>query len=98
MKVSEIQAKDVAEYLRFDDPENDEWITRLKPIMDAAKAFIANYTHLSEKELDKYEDIWIAYMVLCQDMNDNRSYYVDKNNVNKVVMAVLDMHQRNLIV
>ena len=31
-------------------------------------------------------------MVLCQDMYDNRSMYVDKNNMNKVVEAVLGMH------
>ena len=47
--------------------------------------------------LDSFEDFYIAIMVLCQDMYDNRSYYVDKTNLNKVVSSVLDMHRRNLI-
>lgn len=47
--------------------------------------------------LDGFEDFWLAVMVLCQDMYDNRSYYVDKSNLNKVVSSILDMHRTNLL-
>lgn len=97
MKVSEITRKDVAEYLKLDDFDIDTELNILDPIMDAAKAFIINYTNLNTDEIDKYEDIWIAYMVLCQDMYDNRNYYIDKGNVNRVVETILSMHRRNLV-
>lgn len=50
-----------------------------------------------EYGLDAFEDFYIAIMVLCQDMYDNRAYYVDSKNLNKVVESVLDMHRINLL-
>lgn len=47
--------------------------------------------------IDAFQDFYIAYMVLCQDMHDNRSMYVDKSNVNKVVESILGMHCVNLL-
>ncbi|UWG96786.1 hypothetical protein LPY66_18195 [Dehalobacter sp. DCM] len=47
--------------------------------------------------LDAYEDFVIAVYVLCQDMYDNRSFYVDKNNINRVVDSILGMHSVNLL-
>ena len=47
--------------------------------------------------IDAYEDFYIAYMVMCQDMHDNRSVYVDSNNANKVVDSILSLHVRNLL-
>ena len=65
--------------------------------MAAAKSYILNYTGLTEAEADEKEDFYIAFMVLCQDMHDNRALYVDKNNTNKVVESVLAMHSVNLL-
>lgn len=50
-----------------------------------------------EYGLDAFEDFYICVMVLCQDMYDNRAYYVDKTNLNKVVSSILDMHRTNLL-
>lgn len=47
--------------------------------------------------IDAYEDLYIAYMVLCQDMHDNRSMYVDSSNANKAVDSILSLHVRNLV-
>ena len=47
--------------------------------------------------IDAYEDLYIAFMALCQDMHDNRSVYVDSNNANKVVDSILSLHVRNLL-
>ena len=44
-----------------------------------------------------HEDLAIAALVLCQDMYDNRSVYVDKNTTNKVVETILGMHCVNLL-
>lgn len=93
MKVSEITTADVSEFLRLDEEDT----SLLTPMMAAAKQFIIDYTGLTEKELDEHEDFYIAFMVLVQDMYDNRSMYVEKAEVNRVVESILFRHRRNFI-
>ena len=93
MKVSEINSDNVAEYLRLDDIPSS-----LDMYISGAKAFVASYPGLTGVELDEHEDITLAIMVIIQDMYDNRSMYVDKSNINKVVESVLNMHRRNLVI
>lgn len=88
MKMSDITVANVAEYLRLDEYTE----SFIQTLLDTAKSFVLDYTGLTAEEADTKENLWIAIMVLCQDMNDNRSMYVDKSNVNKVVEAVLGMH------
>lgn len=92
MVISEITVQDVADFLRLDEADQ-----KLAPMMTAAKQFIMDYTSLSEEELDDHEDFYIAYMVLVQDMYDNRSMYVEKAEVNRVVESILFRHRRNFI-
>lgn len=47
--------------------------------------------------IDAFEEFVIVVYVLCQDMYDNRSLYVDKTNLNKVVDTILGMHCTNLL-
>jgi len=90
-KVSEITTADIAEFIRLGEVSNaDE--KQLQTFLTVAKNYIANYTAL--EDLDEYADLVIAVYVLCQDMYDNRSLYIDKNNPNKVVQTILDMHTR----
>ena len=95
MKVKEIEVDNVVEYLRLDENGYDE--DELEAILNAAKAFIRSYTGLTDEEINTHEDFYIVVMVLCQDMYDNRCMYVDKNNLNKVVDAILGMHCVNLL-
>ena len=106
MKVSEITVNDVANYIRKDDADNlnDVEKKEMQALLSAAKEFISSYTGIPLKSdtlgtetLDNHEDFYIVVMVLCQDMYDNRSYYVEKSNINKVVETILGMHRRNLI-
>ena len=73
-------------------------------MLEAAKSYAENYTGLPLQEtegqedyLDKYQDVTVAILVLCQDLYDNRSMYVEKSNINKVVKSILGMHCRNLV-
>lgn len=95
MKVSEITVNNVVEYLRLEDGEYNE--AEIENLLNVAKQFVKSYTGLTDEEIDKHEDFYIVVMVLCQDMYDNRSYYVDKNNLNKVVETILGMHSVNLL-
>nr|WP_295678784.1 head-tail connector protein [uncultured Lachnoclostridium sp.]DAE05596.1 MAG TPA: head tail connector [Siphoviridae sp. cthL03] len=98
MKVSEVQVNDIIRYTK-EDPENltPQEIQDISNYLVAAKSFIKSYTGLDDEKIDTHEDITIALYVLCQDMYDNRSMYVEKSNVNRVVETILGMHCINLL-
>ena len=94
MKVSTITPEDIANYIRLQEvDEADRKL--LNALITIAKKFITENTGV--KDLDEYDDFLIVVFILCQDMYDNRTLYVDKNNLNKVVETILGMHSRNNI-
>lgn len=102
-KVSEITASNIANYLRLTEVGQNE-LNELELYLKIAKNYIENYTGIpqeSENEeaetLDSYSDFVIVVYVLCQDMYDNRTMYVDGKNINNTVKTILDMHTRNNI-
>ncbi len=95
MKVSEIQLSDIADYLRLEEGQYTE--KELTMMLDAAKNFAQSQTGLDGEGIDKHEDITIAILVLIQDMFENRTMYVEKSNVNKVVDSILGMHRINFL-
>ncbi len=98
MKLSEITVDNLVNYLRLSfDELSEKEIIEIKTFLETAKEFIYSYTGLTPEECDGYEDFTIAVYVLVQDMYDNRCFYVDKSNLNKVVETILNMHRRNLI-
>lgn len=97
-KVSDIDIADIAAYIRVDDYDYNIFETYLK----IAKNYISNYTGIPEtsddaeaETLDSYSDFVIVVYILCQDMYDNRSLYVESKSINKTVQTILDMHTRN---
>ena len=102
-RVSDITIQDVADYLRLTEYEEND----IETYLNIAKNYISNYTGIPEvneddeeedaETLDSYADFIIVVYVLCQDMYDNRSMYVNSGNINKVVQTILDMHTRNYL-
>ena len=97
-RVSEITAENIANYIRLSDYEDEG----LETYLNIAKNYISNYTGIpvesdddEAETLDSYADFIIVVYILCQDMYDNRTMYVDNKNINKVVQTILDMHSRN---
>ena len=96
-KISDITAANIAEYLRIAEPTESE-LEFLQTCKDVAIKYILNYTGiLTAAELDAYTDMIIVLYVLCQDMYDTRTNYIDNSNVNVTVETILGMHQRNLL-
>ena len=93
-KVSDITAADVAEYLRVGDASE---LVTIGNLLTVAKDFISGYTGLSAAEIDTHKEFIIAVFVLCEDMYDNRTLYVDNENLNKVVDTILGMYAVNLL-
>lgn len=93
MKVSEIAVNDVVNYLKLDEYTEME----INTLLASSRSYIKSYTGLNELQIDEHEEFCTVIFVLCQDMYDNRSIYVEKNNVNKVVDSILGMHRTNLL-
>ena len=96
MTFSTLTIADVKNYLRLVETTASE-DALLTSILDSAKHYVLKYTGLSESLANDEPDLVIAVYVLCQDAWDNRAYYVDSNNVNKVVDSILGMHSVNLL-
>ncbi len=100
-KVSDITYQEIADYIRLDVSNDSQVQNELKTYLNIAKEYISNYTGIpiktnnNIKTLDDYPDFIIVVYILCQDMYDNRSMYVDDKNLNKVVQTILGMHALN---
>ncbi len=94
MKVSKITFQEIADYIRLSGVSEEEK-TLLDNLINIAKSFIKENTGV--QDLDEYDDFVIVIFILCQDMYDNRTLYVDKTNLNKVVETILGLHSRNNI-
>lgn len=95
-KVSDITYQDVADYLRLSEVTEEDQNT-LNSLIGIAKTFILKYTGIEEKNMDNYQDFVIVVFVLCQDMWDNRTLYVDRSNLNHVIESILGLHSVNLL-
>ena len=95
-KVSDITAESVAEYLRLDEVTYSE-INTLAMLISIATSYIKNYTGLDDAGVDKYPEFVIVVLILCQDMWDNRTMYVDSKDLNNTVQSILAMHSVNLL-
>ena len=98
MKVSEITNKEISDYLRLEFVDLTEGEKgELNTLLSISKEYIKSYTGLTIAEIDTHEDFVIVVYVLVQDMYDNRTLYIEKNNLNKVVDTILGMHSVNLL-
>lgn len=93
-KISDITASSVADYLRIAEPTESD-TNYINTLLSVAKDYICKYTGIAEDDLDDYTDLIIVVYVLCQDMYDNRSNYVDNDKPNQVVETILGLHTRN---
>lgn len=95
-KVSDITEESVADYLRLDEVTDSE-INTLTTLISIATSFIKSYTGLDDAGVDKYPEFVIVVLILCQDMWDNRTMYVDSKDINNTVQSILAMHSVNLV-
>ena len=95
-KVSDITVTDVTDYLRISEV-TDEDTSLLTTALNVAKQFVMSYTGLDAEGMDAHEDLVIVIYVLCQNMYDDRTYYVDMGNINNVVESILNLHCTNFM-
>lgn len=96
MTVAEITVENVADYLRLSEVSAED-TAFLSSALSISKVFIKDYTGQTEEFVNTSETFVIVVYVLCQDMYDTRTLYVDKTNINKVVESILGMYSVNLL-
>ncbi len=99
MKIKDISLQTICTHIR-EVPENltSEDVALLTAIKTAAINYCSQYTGLSESDLNDYEDITIACLVLISDMWDNRSILAERSSGSNVVIEnILSMHTKNLL-
>jgi len=95
-KVSDITSDDIRNFLRIAElSEEDEKL--ISASLRVSKDFIKSYTGLDDEGMDSHVDLITVVFVLCSDMYDNRAYYIDKSNINKIVESILNLHSINLL-
>lgn len=96
-KISDITAQDLADYIHFDEVLDSDTTQLLNNLLSIAKTFVCQYTGRTPEECDTFPDFVIVILILVQDMYDNRTLYIEKDNLNKVVDCILGMHSVNLL-
>lgn len=93
-KVSDITVENLADYLRLSEVTPED-VKLLQTLLKISKTVITKYT--GRENLDDFPDFVIVVYLLCQDMYDNRTLYVDKGDFNQTVQTILGMHSINLL-
>lgn len=93
MKVSELTAEIIKDFCGISDGDSDNIITVL---ITSARAYIRGYTNLTDEEIDGYEDITYACMVLVNEMYSQREYTISTHRqVSLTVKNILNMYAKN---
>ncbi len=93
MKVSELTPAIIKDFCGISDTDSDDIIAVLIP---SAKAYIRDYTGLTNEQIDEHEDITYACMVLVNDMFTQRDYTLSLHKqVSLTVKTILNMHSLN---
>lgn len=95
MKISDLTIADLKAYCRAEDDEDGIFSI----ILSACKAYIKGQTALTDEQMDEYEDLTIAAMILASDMYDNRSYQQKDTKVtaNLAAKAIIDQYVMHIL-
>ena len=92
MKISELTPQIIAEYVHI-DPDD----LLLTPLKEAAINYAVKYTGHTVTELDAYEDVTIAVLLLISDFYDQRTSHTDKPVNNPAIETILSLHSVNYL-
>ena len=95
MKISKLRIEELKTYCRAEDEDNDVF----EIILASCKAYIRGQTGLTDEEMDRYEDLTVAAMILASDMYDNRTYQQKETKVtaNLAAKAIIEQYCRILL-
>lgn len=93
MKISEITVATLKEWLGISDGEDDI----LSAVLAAAKQKAVSFTGLTLDELEKYEDVSIAIIGICNDFYINNRPDTAQIGMNPMSEMILQMYSENFL-
>ena len=93
MKLSEVTSAKIKAFCGVSDDEDG----MLDICAGAARSYIKNFTGLDDDQIDEYEDITVAYLVLTNDMYSSRDFSSDRASQNPLTAQILALHSVNLL-
>lgn len=95
MKLSELTLAECKAYCRAEDEEDGIFAI----LLAACKAYIKGQTALTEEQMDQYEDLTIAALILVSDLYDNRAYQQKETKItpNLAVKSIIDQYQMHIL-
>ncbi|MBB6622565.1 phage gp6-like head-tail connector protein [Clostridium gasigenes] len=93
MKISHISTDTIKTFCKIDSKDDDELLPIFKT---AAINYIKKYTGY-KLVFDECEEFAFAYLVLINEMSNNRSATVTEDKINKLLEGILSMNCMNLL-
>lgn len=94
MAIKDVTIENVKDFCGISDDASDALLIGFQA---AAKNFIIAYTGLSAEEINDYEDLATAYLIIINDMYNNRDYTTANDKINPLVATILSLHSGNLV-
>ena len=85
MKINDVPDSLIIKHCNVYDDDMD----LIKLYKESAKSYIKSYTGLDDDGINKYEDLTIVYLNLISDMYDNRSFTVENDKENKMILCIM---------
>lgn len=93
MKLSEVTSAKIKAFCGVSDDGDG----MLDICAGAARSYIRSFTGLDDDQIDEYEDITAAYLVLINDMYSSRDFSSERASQNPVTAQILALHSVNLL-
>ena len=94
MAINDVTLENVKDFCGISDDASDALLTGFQA---AAYNLVKSYTGLSDYEINSYDDLTTAYLVLINDMYNNRDYTTANDKINPLVATILSLHSGNLV-
>lgn len=91
MKLSELTVEHARLHTKAEPCDLDQFY------LDTAKRYVLDYTAVPTEEADKDPTFALAALVLFAEFTDNKQLTMDRDQVNRTLQSLLDMHCRNLL-
>lgn len=98
MKINELTIEIIKVYCGITDNDRDINTLITEILLPSAKSCIKGYTGLTDDEINRYDDLTTACLVLINDSFNNRDYTIDYKKVeNPTVTTILGMYSKNYL-
>ncbi len=94
MRISDVSMEQIRDFCGVSDSDSD---FTLQILSESALAYIRSYTGLNEIQVDEKEDLTPAYLVLINDLYQNRETTRAAGQKNDLIDKMLDLHRVKIV-